>query len=194
MLRVRTTIVGGAGGSKLNTAYWQTASEDATSAQVIVNSMIAFWTAIRDEITSAMSLTISGLVAQINPVDGALQNEFSVTGASVNGSNAGDQLPNQCQGGIGLITSTFADGRRIRGHWNVPGPCETESLSGVPNAAYKLDLNNAVAALVGPGGAATQIVVWRRPRLLPTPRAGQAAPVTSAVTRDIWFTLNSRRS
>lgn len=193
MMRVRTVITGGFGGSKLNTAYWQSASEDATSAQVIVNNMIAFWTAIRDEITSGMSLAISGLVAVINPVDGALQNEFSVTGATVLGSNAGDMLPNQCQGGIGLITSTFSGGRRIRGHWNIPGPCETESLNGVPNAAYKLDLNNAVQALVGPGGAATQIVVWRRPRTVPTPRPGLSAPVTSAVTRDVWFTLNSRR-
>lgn len=195
MMRVRTIIGGGiTSGPGLHTAYWQSASEDNAAAVVITNSMTAFWDAIKSHITGGGTLTVQGAVDVIDPATGELT--ASLTGASsvTTGTGGTELLPKQAQGGIALFTPGVVAGRRVRGRWNIPGPNETDNTSGNPVSAYTTALNAAVAPLVGPGGSATQIVVWARPA--PTavpPRLGSVHPVTSAVARSFWYTLNSRR-
>lgn len=195
MMRVRTVIGGGiTSGPGLHTAYWQSASEDDAAAGVITNSMIAFWEAIKGRITGGGTLTVQGAVDVIDPATGELTDVLTGNSGVTTANGGTELLPRQAQGGIALFTPGIVAGHRVHGRWNIPGPNETENTAGAPVAGYIAALNAAVAALVGPGGAATQIVVWSRPA--PTaipPRAGSMHPVTSAVTRSFWYTLNSRR-
>lgn len=195
MMRVRTVIGGGlTAGPGLHTAYWQSASEDDAAAGVITNSMIAFWEAIKSHITGGGTLTVQGAVDVIDPATGELTASLTGNSGVTTGTGSTELLPRQAQGGIALFTPGIVAGRRVRGRWNIPGPHEVDNTAGGPVAAYVAALNGAVAALVGPGGAATQIVVWSRPAPAAVPpRAGTMHPVTSAVARSFWYTLNGRR-
>lgn len=193
-MRVRTIISGGPGGGKLHTAYWQSAGEDNASATVITNFMGGFWTALVNRINSSFSMAVQGAVDVIDPATGVITGQLAGVSTTVGGQNVTDLLPAQAQGGVRLNTTGVRLGRHVRGRWFIPGPCENDNIVGAPAANYPTALNTAMVPLVGPGGAATQIVVWARPRLVGgVATAGAAFPVVSASASNKWFTLNSRR-
>ena len=187
MMRVRTVISGGSGGTKLHTSYWTAAVEDNAAAVVATSAMGGFWTNVADRISNAMTIAVESLVAVVNPVTGDQTADLVGTASSRPGTNTGVMLPQQAQGGVAISTSTFFAGRRVRGHWNIPGPTESDNDGfGTPSSAYIADVQAAVNALLPPGGPASALVIWSR-------RNGATAAATTAAVRTFYYTLNSRR-
>jgi hypothetical protein len=187
VLRIRTNISGGFGGSKLHTAYFLPIADNATSAASCVLAMKTFWDACASKISNAYSFQVQGNVAVIDPATGEQTSEVAVTGATSAGTNTNDRLPPQIQAGIRLSTSTFVGGVRVTGRWNIPGLPETENNNdGTLSASAQTQLANATAALIGRSGADGPWVVFSRKH--------HVSPiVTSAAVRSYYYTLNSRR-
>jgi hypothetical protein len=97
------------------------------------------------------------------------------------------------QGGVSLITNTIVRGRRLRGHFNMPGPTETfNQANGLPTAGYQTTIAAASANLIT--DTDPQLVVWSRPTLDGTlVIAGSTGAVSAVIVAGKFFTLRSRR-
>lgn len=194
MMRVRTLITGGPGGSKLHTAYFTADVEDNTSAVVATNKVAQFWADLTLRISAAFVLATQPAVDVIDPATGSITAILTGNAGTTPGTNATDLLPAQAQGGVSLITDTIVLGRRLRGRWFIPGPCENDNILGAPAANYPAALTAAMATIRTVGAGNTRLVVWSRPHVAPDPpSAGLAGQVTLSASSGKWFTLNSRR-
>jgi hypothetical protein len=184
MNRVRTVWTGVAGVPYYTTHYF---TDDATltTAQDAVSAVNTLWTNLASIIYNGLTWTVDGAVARINAADGALVGQWGAAGATGVGTDAGELLPRQAQGGVRLDTGAVVSGRLLRGRTFVPGACETRNgPTGVPTAAYIASLSTNFQALVADAG--NELLVWSRTH-------GVANPVTTTTAQGKWFTLNSRR-
>jgi hypothetical protein len=185
MFRVRTIFSGVIGSPYLNTSYWGPTPGAPGDAQLAVDRMRDFWTAMNAFMTSALTWSVSGQVDTIDALTGQLTGTTAVTARTGVGTNATDLLPGQVQGGLRLSSGTFIAGRRVQGHWFIPGPCEGQNTAaGVPLNTYTTALQNAATTMVGlstPG-----LFVWSR-------KNGVAVTSLSATAQGKWFALRSRR-
>lgn len=149
VIRVRTTFSGaGTVGGGLNTSYWFVNTVNTTSAQAAVDLMRDWWTALNPGMSNAVSWGVQGIVAAWDPITQHTTSELAVTTRTGTGSNTNAMLPPATQGLVSLRTTTFIGGRRIQGHWFIPGPCVNESTAvGAPLAAYTSRISTAVATL-----------------------------------------------
>lgn len=186
VLRVKTTWSGaGAVGGGLTTSYHFVATANAASAQAAVDAMRDFWTTLNPGISNAMAWGVQGIVAVWNAAVQEITSELSVITRTGAGSSTGSLLPPATQGLVTWRTTTFLNGRRLQGHWFIPGPTEEESSnSGAPIAAYLTRLNGAIATLQGISDPNLG-VNSRRNNLFVSPVTG------SAGTK--WAVLRSRR-
>jgi len=184
-MRVRTGFTGGMVGAGLNTAYFFTATANATSAQAAVDRMRDFWTAMNSSMNVNLSWNVQGIVQVFDAATGDTTSEISVTPRTGAGTVSGDPLPFANQGLLRLTSVTFVGGRRVQGHWNIPGPSEgANTAGGVPLASYITVLQNAGTAAAT--GADPALAVWSR-------KHGILAIVASTVAVGKWAVLRSRR-
>ena len=149
VVRIRTTFSGaGAVGGGLNTSYWFVTTPDVASAQVAVDKMRDWWTALAPGMYNGISWAVQGIVAVWNPATQQISSELICVTRSGAGTNAGDMLPPATQGLVTWRTTFFTNGRRVQGHWFIPGPTEVESSnSGAPLAAYTSRISTAAGVL-----------------------------------------------
>jgi len=186
VVRVRTTFAGAATvGGGLNTAYFFVTTANSTSAQASVDLMRDFWTTLNPGMSNAVGWAVQGIVAVWDPIAQEITSEIAVTTRSGAGSATGNLLPPATQGLVTWRTTAFFNGRRLQGHWFIPGPTEDESSSsGAPVAAYLTRL----------GGAAATLQASTDPHLGVNSRANLAfvAGVTGSASPK-WAVLRSRR-
>nr|CRY97488.1 hypothetical protein [uncultured prokaryote] len=148
-------------------------------------SVSTFLDSIADHVTASLTATFDPEVPVIDPGTG------EVTGYLVNNESAVPMdgptlaLPPGTQALARLRTNTVSRGRRIQGHFFIPGPFEADNeAQGVPTAEYINDLGGALATLVDLGDG--QLVVWSKSSFV-------AAPVVSSSISPNWSSLRTRR-
>lgn len=185
LARVRTIWGGSVVGGGVTNSYFLVTPLDVTTAQQCIDAMRDFWTGCNTIISTGTNWTVSATVQEVDPVTGLVVAEFGVIARNGAGTAAGDRLPPSNQGLLRLSTGTFVAGRRIQGHWNIPGAVEAANdPGGTPSAGYLAALGaaaNTLNALVNP-----TLHVFSRTR-------NQSAPVASVTPVGIWAVLRSRR-
>src|SRR6266511_768646 len=184
LYKVRTNFTGGMVGPGLNFAYWVSSVDSDTNAQLVVDHMRDFWTTLAPRISAFTTWSVSGIVQVIDALTGALVSERSVIARTGAGSNGTDPLPFSSQGLLSLRSTLFVNGRRVRGHWNIPGPSESDSTNGIPTSTYTNALAAAAATLTG--FADPFLVVYSK-------RNGVTGGALSATAPAKWAILRSRR-
>jgi hypothetical protein len=185
MFRVRTTFSAVSGSPYLNTAYWGPTPGAPGDAQLAVDRMRDFWTSLNPIMKLGMIWVVSGQVDTIDQTNGQITATTAVTARTGTGSHAADMLPGQAQGGVRLSSGTFLAGRRVQGHWFIPGPTEISSdTNGQPLSTYTTPLQTALSTLVALSSPA--LSVWSR-------RNGIAVSGLSGTVQGRWYALRSRR-
>lgn len=182
LLRVRTAITGGPGGSEVSTQYFNKA---AATEQQAADAVHDFWDAMKGGVHTSYRFDVESLVYTIDSATGLATGTAGTTTTQVVGTNAGDPLPGNVNGVMRLHTGAFIDGRELVGKIWLPGPCEPESVAGVPSGAYKTTADNAMASLFI--GVPPDLVIFSRKHLT-------FHSVTSGSTWSQWGSLRSRRS
>jgi len=181
MIRI-TTEWNGVQGSPYYTNMFFDGTLEA-EADAAATAVGVFWTAIQDQIDTALEGEVLAEHAVIDPTTGQVTDLFIGTPVTINCSNAGAALPPATQGLIRWRTGIYVGGREVRGRTFVPSPTETSNdAPGVPSAAYIADLQPAADTLVSSSG----LVVWSRAN-------GQIAVVTGAQVWQQWASMRSRR-
>lgn len=183
MLRVRTVFTGKPGTPYLNTTYW-VGADTALGAQKAVDAMRDFWTSNNGVMQAGLAWTVQADVAVINPIGGVLTGVFSVTARSGVGANNAEPLPPANQILVRLTTSAIVAGRVLKGHFNIPSPCEDSNTTGTVNAATQTLINPSLATLNAV--TAPDLAVWSRTGNL-------AASVDSVTLATVFAVLRSRR-
>jgi hypothetical protein len=183
MLRVRTVFTGKPGTPYLNTTFW-IGDANTTSAQKAVDAMRDFWTTCNGVMQSGLAWTVQGDVAVINPIGGDLTSVVTVTPRSGVGANNADPLPPANQILVRLTTSAVVGGRVLKGHFNIPSPCEDNNTGGTVGATTITLLNPALATLNAV--TAPDLSVWSR-------TFNQAASVDAMAIAPGFSVLRSRR-
>jgi len=191
--RVRTLLTGVAGSPWYSNIYFDAdgVTPDAAANVVSVDDM---WTAVISNIANDISWVVEGNVSVLDETDGKLIDVESVTQGTGTGTSSGDMLPFTTQGLIQLQTSTFINGRRVRGRVFVPGLTEDASTNGVP-------ISGMVTNLIAAGNAlwdsdTSGALVWARPFAgseTVEARAGSKAPITAVAAWNKWAVMRSRR-
>lgn len=195
--RVRTTWAAGPVTGSLSTHYFgpNMNAPTTTEIQACVDRVRDFWTALNNHIQIGTTWTTEASVDAISDIDGQLVTSFPSTSRTGQGTLAGDPLPYQTQGLVKWLTSTVADGHRLRGHTYIPAPMESENTSGAPVAAYVTACGTAAAAMLAAG--TYNLVIWHRPVFDSSGtiiRNGSSGLVTGGSGQPSWSVLRSRRS
>nr|CRY97394.1 hypothetical protein [uncultured prokaryote] len=100
-------------------------------------------------------------------------------------SGTGDALPRQTQMLVNLRTATYANGRQIQGHFNVPGLTETSSSSGVgPIIAGGVSTFEGMLQDIADSEAVSWCVYSKTTGLVPQ--------IVSSTVNPVWSTLRGR--
>jgi hypothetical protein len=144
--RVRTQIIGGAGGSELSTHYFSIIGGlTAANANAAVG---AFWLALKPYISQTLTMRTEAEVVEVDPLTGNATGAVAVTPVSNVGTATGNLCPNAAQGLVRWRTGTFVGGKEIRGRTFIPGPTVTHLGAGVPTSTYINAVSAAAAALI----------------------------------------------
>jgi len=207
--RVRAASTGWGGGPGLNTFYFVGNSSgtdvdpDADAADLCVERVQAAFAAGLTLYPSSWQVTVSPVVDVLNPVDGELQDSFSVSPPAAQAGSGGSAFgPTPTMLLLQLRTSTFLDGSRVQGRAFIGPIIPTGDNDGTPNSGALgagVDMGEALQdAGIGPSNPA--LVVWRRPRVaVPeatppvTARVGSYGRVTSITVPNKYAVLRSRR-
>lgn len=193
MLRVVAQWSGFTGAPGFSNFYFAGPGETAAAAQAAANDVRTFFAALINDLPAGVTITVSPIVAVINPGDGVLSDEITVATApaSVVGTGAGAYAAP-----VGAVvnwrTSTVVAGRRLRGRtflvplqggsFQTDGTLATGALGIIRGAAATLATVNT--------GAPIELVVWHRPV---NNAGGSTAVVTSSFVPDKAAVLRSRR-
>ena len=196
---VRTAWAGTSGGPGLTQTAFRAQDGnfiDATDAQTAVNAVRAFWDAIKAYLPNEIVLTVSPIVDIYEEGDGELvASETAATApTSVQGTSA--SLFSMASGmKINLNTAGIRFGRRVRGAiYVVPAASEIYTVTGSVGSTVRTPINTAGNTMRTTfTTAALELVVWSRPRTLPTVREGAVTPVTSLETNEKVAILRGRR-
>lgn len=183
--KLKTTWSGAVVGGGLTVSYFFVTSATPTSAQAAIDLMRDFWTSLNPIMSNAVSWAVSGIAQVIDVNTGLITSEIAGTTRSGTGTETGDRLPAATQGLLRLDTPSFINGRRLRGHWNIPGPTETRNTNaGLPDSTYITTLQNAANTL----NAAVDptLDIYSR-----THHVADGVSAATAVSK--WAVLRSRR-
>lgn len=191
MMRVRVSLSGGTGGPGLMTFYWIGTVEGSATAQEAVDHVRDFLVGGQANMSSSLTWSTQAEVALITPATGILTDIVGTTSRTGGGTSGLEPLPGQVQGLMSIVTNNIVEGRRIRGHVNLPMPTEAFNGNQVPTATYLSTWATASLQLVTDTDPA--YVCWSRPQGPPTPRAGVAGTVNAITIQPRWAALRSRR-
>ena len=183
MARIRTVFTGVAGTPWYSNLYYTGAGAalNPANAHALV---AAFWNAYKPNVTSAVTYTVQGEIPIIDDVSGNITSTVTVAAVTAPCTGAGDSLPFATQGLVRLLTSSFINGRRVRGRLFLPAPLESLSTSAVPTGALITAVNTTATTMMGSPGQ--QLNVWSR-------KNGVAVAVTSVSMWNQWAVMRSRR-
>jgi hypothetical protein len=183
MIRVRTVWTGVAGAPYYSNHYFEGAA-GATDAAQAVSDVVAFWTALQNNIDNNATGTVQSEVVEIDPATGDITASYATAGGVVTGTDAGDALPPQTQGLVRYQTGVYIGGRQVVGHTYVPSPPEAlNSAVGLPVVTYNTRCNTAAGILVA---SPAVFSVWSRAH-------GQRVTVIGGGGTAQWAVLRSRR-
>lgn len=197
---VRTSWLGTSGGPGLTQLAIEGITDphtwDAAAAQIAVDAVRTFWDSIKANMPNELTFTVSPVVDVYNIISGDLVGSYSAATppTSVLGTDTG--VYSMASGAkINLNTGVIRFGRRVRGAiYLVPMASLQTTNTGTVASTARTTFNNAVNTMRGTLVAANkQLVVYSRPRVLPTPRDGATSPVTGAETSEKTAVLRGRR-
>lgn len=181
MLRIRTVTTGVAGAPFYTNLYFGTALGTAAQAHAAVT---AFWTSMRDFISSSLTMRVEGEIAIIDSDTGEQTGSASVTGTTVTGAQATNNLPPATQGLIRWRTGNFVGGRRLQGRTFIPGVTVALSSNGEPSGDYIAKMQDSANALIA--AASVDLLIFSKTKFV-------AQPVLSASPWSRFAVLRSRR-
>jgi hypothetical protein len=195
ILRTAAQLTGAASPDPGFTSLWWlpgTTGGSTADATDCLDRFSDFWISAASAVDDAYTVDFDPICIAVEATTGVLVGAFAGTDpASVVGTATGDPLPRQTQGMIRLGTSTVVSGRRLQGRLYVPGPVEgSNSINGVPEAAYVTDITTAAGTLLNPGATASDPVIWHRPT---GGAGGSHGIITSVAGSTTWAVLRSRR-
>jgi len=193
MLRVRVAITGWEGGPGLSTFYFTVPTQDAAAASRVAAHVRAklngSWA---PQSPNAITLTTSGDVDVLNAATGVIENTLSVAApAPIAGTGGTSWAPFSVAMLLQLRTSTFINGRRVRGR-SFLSPVRASAIA----AHGSLDETQRNAMQVAGEDFRTSVtagdtwVVWHRPV---NGAGGSAAQITSVTVPGKPAILRSRR-
>ena len=188
-MRARVTSLGV---TALFTYYWD--STGGTPAAIATEAgarVRAFWASFAARIPNTATVVTDGFGDEVDEATGQIVGAFAgAAPANLNGTGAGDLLPNQTQGLLRYTTGSIINGRRVVGRQFIPFAQETDNTGGLPVGAYTSALQTA-ANLLGTT-VVTPIAqrVWHRPG---PSGAGLSVVVTGRTPASSWAVLRSRR-
>jgi hypothetical protein len=156
------------------------ANPTATAVKTLLDNLnTALATGLTCEIVPEQTVidTVSGKPVSLEAATPKTINTFSATG---------DPLPWTSQGIVRLPTSIYNDGRRLRGHFNIPGMMESQSANGVLAAPTKTQFDGFLATFLASTNTTGKLAVWSR-------RHQMWASAESAVMWTQFGVLRSRR-
>lgn len=196
---VRTAWAGTSGGPGVtqlaitegNGAFWT-----EVQAQNAVNHVRTFWDSIKANLPSAIALTVSPVVDLYNEVDGELVASEQAPTAPTTVLGTSSATFSMASGmKMQLNTLTIRNGRRVRGSvFIVPGAQTIYATNGSVASAVRATVNTAGNTLVSNLAASgLTLVVWSRPRTVPTTRVGAISTVTGIEVSEKVAVLRGRR-
>lgn len=183
MFRVRTQLVGGAGGAQVNTLYFSSFPGRTAAASALAAAN--FWGNLVGAMTSEYTAITEADVYTLDDATGTITGSTTVTSYTLPGTNAGDPLPWMTQGLISWNSGLYVAGRLVKGRTFVPGPSELHNTDGVPNSTYTDALETAISDLLADADA--ELFIWSR-------KNGDTYPVIGGSVGTVWSYLSSRRS
>lgn len=158
--RIRVNYTGYVVGTSVSTLFFAPASPTDATALASVNKVAAFLTAIKAGFISPTAWTVQGAVDDVDSVTGDLTGFHSVASASDGGSGSGSPPPPSLQANLRMPTNVIIDGRRLLGHWYIPGPAGVNAAGLITATLPPLVASNYPALIASPN----PMVVWHRPK------------------------------
>lgn len=150
-----------------------------------------FFDALVADLPAGVSISVSPTVEVYDEASGVLQDYLEGEDSiDVEATSAGPRYAGPVGAVVNWITSTVANGRRIRGRtFLVPLATSAYDNDGTLDSESLGRIRTAASALIG-DDFNSQFSVWSRPQ---NGGAGVLAPVTSARVPDLVAVLRSRR-
>jgi hypothetical protein len=158
MLRVRTVFTGATGTPWLSTFMFGGSGTQTNADNAVLETGI-FWGFVDANIDNQISWSTEADVDQVN-VDGSLEAVFTTTPQTGTGGSTGNKLPFASQAMIRWRTSTFVNGRELRGRTYIPGLTDTALSEGELNSTVRNNLISAGLTLIN--STVADLVVWSR--------------------------------
>lgn len=181
LFRIRT-IATGVGGAPWYSNFHFTAI-DGQAASQRTSDVLGFWQALATSISEDVTITLDGILSEIDEETGQVVNQAGYTPLDVECTGTADILPPATQLRVRWLTGVFAGGRQITGATNIYGLTEAVSTNGAPSAPFRIIAADAAALLIDPEGLFSVY----------SPTNGLSAGVTSAVVPNEFAVLTSRR-
>lgn len=165
-------------------------------AQGAVNAVRKFWDSVKIHMPDDVSLTVSPIVDVYNEVTGDLTDSVAATTApTAVAGNAFGVFAHGVGFKVNWTTGQVRNGHRVKGHtYIVPSSGDSFTSQGVVSPSPQATVNLACGALIADlltNG--TPLVVWSRPRVLPTPRDGGITLVVNGTAGQKSAILRGRR-
>lgn len=203
LYRIRSVWSYTPGGPGYTNMYFGTTDPLAAGAQTAANDVQAFWTAIKPQLNTAISIQIDPAVVMVEDFSSEQVGEL-VLGSpppAVVGTAAGNYV-GPAGASVQWNTASFLYGRRVKGRtYLVPLAVVCFDSNGTLGTTALASFSTAATALVN---GASNLVVYTRRRLAKaanpitgapavSARPGASSGVISANVRDIAAVLRSRR-
>jgi hypothetical protein len=169
---------------------------DASTADIMVDAVAAFWNSIKSEIPNDVTLTVSGEVESFATATGELGSIITATSppAAVVGGSA---LAYSAASGykINIRTGDVKNNRRVRGSiFVVPSSINVYDNNGNVSSSVASAVATAQATLrTTLAGPNIELGVWSRPKGSPTPSGGSFHPTSGLDVSTKVAVLRGRR-
>lgn len=152
LYRVRTSILGNAGGPEVATHFFD--ASGGGTAQDAATAVRTFWDSLKAQIGSSYNFQVENAVETIDSTTGQPVALTTTTNTVVTGTGGSTYLPAANQGVVQWRTGFFLGGREVRGRTYIPGLIAgASSSSGLPVAALTTAANTAINALISPASS-----------------------------------------
>lgn len=188
MLRVRAVFTGFQGLPGVSTWFFNGSSQ--SEADEAAGAVSAFYSAIADQFSVPLIISIDDVVDQVNSLTGDNTEFYAVDVPDVAGSAVSEPLPFAVQGLVRFRTTSVRNSRRVSGRTFLPCMYIGASEDGILNSPNQGAITTAAEGTVGDMSAENYHVVWSRPSLSVP---GASSPVTSYDTAENFAVLTTRR-
>lgn len=183
LYRVRTAILGIAGGPEVATHFFQASAGTAQDAATAVRT---FWDSLKTCVGNGYTFQVENAVELIDQATGQPTGLASTTNTVVTGTGGNNYVPSATQGVIQWRTGLFLGGREVRGRTYIPGLVTgVAGTTGLPGGPLPAAAVAAIGAIISP--ASSDFCIYSRAH-----RASASA--TSGALWNQFGVLRSRRT